>query len=202
MNIDEKESVIEQTAEDVNASEASEFVVLPKTKKKKRILLIVLAAVVVVIGALSVGGLLWHNDPSFCNAICHSPMDPYVQGFYSGDQSLLVSAHMENGEACLTCHEPTLGEQIDELGVWLKDNFSEPLKMKNLGTKEFCLRCHDFDDAFASTVEYGGTKRNPHEPHGSEGLECYECHRVHSSSVMYCNYCHRDVPTPEGWVKP
>ena len=34
--------------------------------------------IVVVLGAAGVGFWTWHETPSFCGAICHSPMDSYL----------------------------------------------------------------------------------------------------------------------------
>ena len=41
-------------------------------RKKRGIVVGVIVAVIVVAGA---GFWVWHEQPSFCNAICHSPMD-------------------------------------------------------------------------------------------------------------------------------
>ena len=72
------------------------------TRKNKWIIVGVVAAVLVVAGA---GFWVWHEQPSFCNAICHSPMDKYVETYYEGDPGKLVTAHAEAGDACLDCHE-------------------------------------------------------------------------------------------------
>ena len=46
----------------------------PKRKRKKWPITVgVIAVVLVVAGA---GFWVWHEQPSFCNAICHTPMDP------------------------------------------------------------------------------------------------------------------------------
>lgn len=36
-------------------------------------------AVVVVVAAI--GAFVWHEQPSFCNAICHTPMDGYLETY-------------------------------------------------------------------------------------------------------------------------
>lgn len=46
-----------------------------KPRRKGWIIAGVVAAVIIVAGA---GFWVWHEQPSFCNAICHSPMDYYV----------------------------------------------------------------------------------------------------------------------------
>ena len=53
----------------------------PKKRPKRGwIVAGVVAAVIVVAGA---GFWVWHEQPSFCNAICHSPMDYYVETYDS-----------------------------------------------------------------------------------------------------------------------
>ncbi len=49
-----------------------------RAKKKWPIVVGCVAAVLVLAGA---GFFVWHQQPSFCNAICHVPMDNYVEGY-------------------------------------------------------------------------------------------------------------------------
>lgn len=82
----------------------------PKRKVKRGwIVAGVVAAVIVVAG---VGFRVWHETPGFCNSVCHSPMDSYVETYYSGDKGMLVTAHAEANENCLSCHEPVITEQV------------------------------------------------------------------------------------------
>ena len=110
----------------------------PKPKKKKKGLVII-GAVVAVIAVAAVGMLIWHEQPSFCNAICHTPMDPYLPtleaepgqpaidkwGNEVSDASGMMAAlhHAKAGSACLDCHEPTLSEQIGEGIEWITGNY-------------------------------------------------------------------------------
>ena len=48
----------------------------PSAKKRTRKWPIVVGVVVVVLVAAGAGFLVWHEQPGFCNAICHSPMIP------------------------------------------------------------------------------------------------------------------------------
>ena len=80
----------------------------------------VVAAVIVVAGA---GFWVWHEQPSFCNAICHSPMDYYVETYDSGDPQLGVTVHAKAGESCLDCHTAELTTQISEVMAWVSDNY-------------------------------------------------------------------------------
>ena len=65
-----------------------------KNKKKSAIVAGTVAVVLVLAGA---GFWVWHEQPSFCNAICHSPMDKYVESYSSGDAGMLVTQHAEAG---------------------------------------------------------------------------------------------------------
>ena len=80
----------------------------PVRRKKKR--LMVLGIIVAVIVIIVIAFTVWHNTPGFCNAICHEPMDTYVESYHSGDAGMLVTAHAKEGVSCLDCHEARLGE--------------------------------------------------------------------------------------------
>ena len=109
----------------------------PKKKKKNK--LVILGVVVVVIVALGAGFWVWHEQPGFCNAICHTPMDPYLPTYESTpgqpsedkwgnevkDASGMLSAtHRANQNiTCMGCHVPTLGEQVSEAMAWISGNY-------------------------------------------------------------------------------
>lgn len=110
-------------AEDEKISQPGEGAQAPSPKRKaKRGWIIggVVAAVIVVAGA---GFWVWHETPSFCNAICHSPMDYYVETYDSGDPNLGVTVHAKAGESCLDCHTAELTTQISEVCAWVSDNY-------------------------------------------------------------------------------
>ena len=72
------------------------------------------------------GFYVWHNQPSFCNVICHEPMDYYVDGYYGeGDEAhaQLAVAHQQEGVTCLQCHEATLEAQVNEGTAWVSGAF-------------------------------------------------------------------------------
>ncbi|MDR3053236.1 MAG: cytochrome c3 family protein, partial [Coriobacteriales bacterium] len=122
-----------------------------------------------------------------------------------------ISTHKKAGNACLDCHEASIGEQIHEAQVWLAGDFTTPLAASGIGTNEFCLGCHELDKIVAATdnyselpsdvaTEFGGLNRglNPHRSH-MEDIQCGDCHSMHGASVMQCNSCHY-LPLPEGWT--
>lgn len=176
-----------------------------KGRKKWPIVVGVVAAVLIVAGA---GFWVWHEQPSFCNAVCHDPMDAYVEGYYS-DPSQMAYTHQTAGTTCLQCHEPKLDEQIGEALVWVRGDFSidEEGKLTTVGVRSdanMCATsgCHDLEEVAAATENWGGEEGvNPHDSHQGYGLDCSSCHTAHGQSYLYCNTCH-DFEVPEGWAVP
>lgn len=220
-----EETKVEATTEDVKAEAAAEgtSVTIPKKKKKKWPIIVGVVAVVVV--AAGAGFWVWHEQPSFCNAICHTPMDEYVMNYdqepntqgtdkwgnkVSNTNAMLAVSHKVEGEDCLSCHIPTLGEQITEGMHWVTGDYIYPLEErsgKDLREAHdgegdsFCLNesCHNFtrDDLLKVTADMD---RNPHQPHHSK-VECTDCHKAHRASVNTCSGCHTDADIPEGWLE-
>lgn len=98
----------------------------------------VIAAVVVVAG---IGAFVWHEQPSFCNAICHTPMNGYLETYEAqpgqaatdkwGNQvadasGMLSAVHRANDSeaTCLSCHQPVITEQITEGMEWISSNYT------------------------------------------------------------------------------
>ncbi|MDR1015554.1 MAG: cytochrome c3 family protein [Coriobacteriales bacterium] len=200
----------------------------PKAKKKGKLgikILIAVAAVIVVLGG---GGgaayAIFHSNPAFCNFVCHTPMDPYVESYQSGTSinaaqvdsgaRLSVTLHKESDQQlnCLSCHVPDMAEQIQEGIKWVTGDYELPLEMKlAVQLKEgvdgkdgtaFCLRegCHEgittLDELKAATSDQ---HRNPHDYHGGK-LDCDTCHQTHEQSVLMCTQCHNDIDLPDGWL--
>ncbi len=181
-------------------------VVEPKAKKRKKWPMVVgvIAAVVVVAG---IGFWTWHEQPSFCNAVCHSPMDNYVNNYYH-DGTTLANMHEKANTTCLDCHEANINEQVTEAQHWIAGDFEVDAE-GNLATvgvsasKQFCAKsgCHDMTEVIASTQNWGGVEGvNPHDNHQID-IYCSDCHSVHGESNMYCNSCH-DWEVPAGWTSP
>lgn len=193
-----------------------------KSKMKAGIVAGVIAAVVIVVG---VGMFVWHEQPSFCSAICHTPMSEYLPTYESepgqptvdkwGNEvsdasSMLAATHRTYGKTCLDCHVPTLNEQVSEGIGWITGNYYAPLFERSTsdltearGTEgdEFCLNesCHNMtrEDLVEKTSDFGTI--NPHLARHGE-YACSDCHKAHRASVTLCSQCHEDAKIPEGWV--
>lgn len=114
---------------------------------------IVLGVILVVIIAAGVGVWTWHETPSFCGAICHTPMDNYLATYESeygeattdkwgneveDSSAMLAVSHAvseEDGGAgaeCLDCHQPIISQQISEGLSWLTGGYTYPLTERSL----------------------------------------------------------------------
>ncbi|MDR0514431.1 MAG: cytochrome c3 family protein [Coriobacteriaceae bacterium] len=216
-----EEAQVDEAQAEAAAEDADE-IAIPKKKKKKWP--IVVGVIVVVLIAAGAGFWVWHEQPSFCNAICHVPMDPYNATYdaqagepgvdkwgndVTNSSAMMVVVHKDAGEDCLACHVPSIGEQISEGMNWVTGNYLNPLEERDLDElteargiegEEFCLNstCHDItrDDLIEATADL---KRNPHVPQHGE-VDCNQCHKAHRASINYCSQCHSDAPIPDGWL--
>ena len=130
---------------------------------------------------------------------------------------MLAVTHKEHGEDCLSCHTPSIAEQLTEGIKWVTGDYVFPLKERDTEKltqargateDEFCLNssCHHVtadgtelktrDDLIKATSDM---KRNPHVAQ-HQTLSCSDCHKAHRSSVMYCSTCHADSEIPDGWI--
>lgn len=107
-----------------------------KPRKRWPIAVAVAAVVVVVAGA---GFWTWHEQPSFCASICHTPMDPYYVTYEQGvggvgydkyyhavdsTQGMMAAVHRDADVTCMGCHVPQLSEQIGEGIGWATGNYT------------------------------------------------------------------------------
>lgn len=200
----------------------------PKGKVRKPAIAVGLTAIVLAVAGA--GFWVWHEQPSFCNAVCHVPMDEYNRTYDQNagepgtdkwgnalpDAGIMLSvSHKADpsaggaGATCMSCHIPTLGEQISEGTAWISGDYSYPLEERS--TKEltaargvdedkFCLNenCHDMtrEDLAQRTSDRAF---NPHVSQHGE-IACSECHKAHRAPVMYCSQCHSEAEVPEGWL--
>jgi len=166
----------------------------------------VIVGVVLVIVIVAAGAALWnyHEQPQFC-AICHI-MQPYLESWESSD--FLAHAHARENITCLECHEPTIGQQVQEGIKFVTKDYETPLEPRRFD-KEWCFRCHEhgsYAELIERTKDYtvDGEKINPHaykvdpeaaNPHRSgkdDELDCYNCHKIHGESpgINICYGCH------------
>lgn len=117
----------------------------PRSKKKVGATVGVILVVVIAAGA---GFMVWHDTPSFCDAICHKSMDGYRPTYeatpgepgedkwgneVSDARAMLASAHREYGElVCVDCHVPSTLEQAVEGIEFLGDSYVAPLEERSL----------------------------------------------------------------------
>ncbi len=185
---------------------------------------IAVGTVALVFVVAGMGFWVWHEQPGFCNAICHTPMDPYVETYeqdlgtagtdkwgnaVENTSGMLAVTHKADGQTCLSCHVPTIGEQVVEGVSWVTGGYGVPLAeatledltaARDLNPDEFCLNesCHNLtrDDLIDLTADMA---RNPHLPYHGD-VTCDSCHKAHRASVNYCSECHSDSETPAGWI--
>ena len=179
----------------------------PKRSRRRKVLMIggVAAAIALV---ASIGFWVWHEQPTFCNSICHQPMDAYVQTFYE-ESDLMAYAHQIEQVNCLDCHEAKIDEQLHEARVWFAGAYAmqENGLLANVGVRSdanMCATpdCHIFDHVVSVTENWGGVEgANPHDSHLGYAIDCSNCHGAHESSYLYCNTCH-DYKVPDGWESP
>lgn len=203
-------------------------------KKHKRARIIVSIVVVVVVIA-GVGIWNWHNQHSFCGTVCHDSMSTYVETYdqtsgqagtdkwgnkVSDADAMMAVVHKDAGEGCLSCHVPSIPQQLGEVQETISGDYYYPPKevdgeslMTNSGHEsgqgdQFCLRsgCHENDDGSVMTRDDLTQKTadlafNPHNwRHGN--IACTTCHKSHRASVFYCTQCHAEARDnmPSGWV--
>jgi uncharacterized protein with FMN-binding domain len=191
------------------------------TGHKPRVWPIVIAILAICATVFFVAFLHWHEMPSFCNSFCHQPMDRYVQGYYSEDDSIGASVHEQAGVTCLGCHwkQAKMLDLVHEVVMWTTDGFTDPLPdhskdvdgTASFASDEFCGSCHDGvtaptkESATANMfVDSNGVTYDPHnipedvswhQTAGSDGgsIACSDCHTIHKASTLLCAECHADV---------
>jgi len=198
----------------------------PKKRGKARLIILVIVIVIVLLfGSAGVVYATQHSNPLFCNAICHSPMNPYVESYLEGtslsplqtdlEYPLGVVVHRDSDQqvVCVDCHTDGLDIQISEGISWVTGSYPTPLNPLIMTIREpngphqrsgieTCLNegCHEgissLDDLKASTADL---KRNVHDSHNG-AQNCTICHSMHEQSTVFCTQCHADAVVPDGWL--
>jgi hypothetical protein len=177
-----------------------------KSPQRIWIIFIMSFAAFIALSGLVTGGVIWHKQPRFC-AMCHTPMNNYVQNYFGGDTTLQITRHAVGDTLklkCVDCHESLIREQVREGMNWVTGNYTYPLEKRKIGTRSFCMSagCHVESKIIEATKDHRNTlfAYNQHEPrHGKQ--ECYNCHSMHGESVLTCNQCHK-FDLPDGWISP
>jgi nitrate/TMAO reductase-like tetraheme cytochrome c subunit len=146
-------------------------------------------------GVLLIGGIISYKimdatvmaKPAFC-ATCHNMQyeyDTYTQ------EGLLAHKHAEADVTCHDCHEPSIGQQMNEGWLFVTGQYDNPTKRYGF-TNEQCLSCHKWEEVVEATAHFGN-----HAPHygehekGNTPPQCMDCHSVHhKQSTQKCNTCH------------
>lgn len=219
----EEETKVEAATE-APATEGSTTEEAPLPRKRERsgrsswafVVLVLIAAGAWLLGLARAAELLRRHR--------HTPMDEYLETYeqepgttgvdkwgneVSNTNAMLAVSHKAQGKDCMSCHVPTLSEQMSEGINWVTGNYVYPLEERDtdmlteargLDGDEFCLNesCHNLtrDDLVKAT---SGMEFNPHKAQHGE-IECSECHKAHRASVMYCTQCHSEAEVPEGWL--
>lgn len=222
---DEKNASVEEISVEQKGSTQSASGKKPGKKRNKK-WPIVLGTIAIVLVVAGVGFWNWHEQPSFCSAICHDPMDPYLPTYEAetgqvatdkwgnevADGSYMMASYHRTtaSTTCLDCHNPVLSEQVTEAANWATGNFYSTLDERSLkdltkasGTEpdSFCLNesCHNITRADLESLTADEYAFNPHSTqHGNQ--DCTSCHKSHRQSIMLCTECHTEAVVPEGWL--
>lgn len=230
----------EHANEQVNEHEGDQLASEPAAKKNRKRPAIAVGVIVAVLVVAGAGFWVWHETPGFCSAICHTPMDAYGKAYaqeanttgvdkwgneVSDTSAMLAVSHQvseEDGGAsatCLSCHVPTISEQVSEGMSWLTGDYtvvandasgsvlpetelSQLTAARGADSEEFCLNesCHDLtrDELTKLTSDLAF---NPHDTKHGERV-CSDCHKAHRASVYVCAECHAEAELPSGWITP
>ena len=186
----------------------------PHNKKKIGIIVGTIVVVVVVAG---IGLFVWHEQPSFCGAICHTPMDEYLATYSaplgesttdkygnevedsSAMMATLHAASEEDGGAdadCLSCHDAVFSEQAQEGVNWLVGNYYYPLDERTLAdltepagkdADDFCLN-EDCHDLTREDLVEATSDMGTYNPH-LEQHGTKECNECHKGHRASVNIC-------------
>ena len=132
----------------------------PTPKRRAKRLPIIVGTVAVVAAVAGAGFWVWHEQPSFCGAICHIPMDAYYDTYANGnvdkygneiaegDQvGMMSTLHAGYDVGCLGCHTPVLTEQVSEGIKWVTGDYTVAGQNSE---GDWILQTRTLDDVVAS----------------------------------------------------
>lgn len=162
-----------------NLAEDAEVAPREPKKNPRRVIAAAIAAVVVI--AAGIGAWTWHEQPSFCNALCHEPMDHHVENYYADDPTIGAALHRTAGAACLDCHEPRLDEQVSEAAKWVSGDFDNPVTAFVEVGKSTCMTesCHNL-----STEQFSSLSPD-HDGIIAYDAPCSSCHAMHDAGKLF-----------------
>jgi hypothetical protein len=170
--------------------------------KRPRKALVIVGVIVVILAVVGIAGWKWHEQPSFCATLCHSPMQSYYDGYTESEY--LVRAHADAGITCLGCHEPTIAQQMNELKVKVSGDYEEPLRARNY-ENSFCAGsdCHGEATLLAMSAEHTSDLQfDPHDNHVTLAAKCLSCHRMHRTpEPLTCIQCHDEGQLDFEWER-
>lgn len=187
----------------------------PRRRNKRKLIATVgvVAAVLIVAGA---GFMVWHEQPSFCGAICHTPMDPYYENYsqeqgvegtdkygneVSNTNAMMAVLHKSNDTTamseirCLDCHEPTIAEQANEGIHWVTGGYEFPLNEQTVGHmaewrglegSQFCAN----ENCHSYLLGSDGTVDYNKLEQATMDME-FNPHDQYHSNQMECSTCHK-----------
>ena len=202
----------------------------PSPKRCRRKVTAVVATVVVVLVVAGAGFMVWHEQPSFCNAICHTPMDGYLTTYEStpgeaatdkwGNQvadasSMLAPVHAQEGITCVGCHVPQMSEQVTEGLGWLTGSYSvvqtvdERFVPEEKTLSDLTAARGIASEAFCLNsgchVNDDGSTMTRDDlvdktSYMKRNPHVQEHGEAHRASTVYCSKCHSDAIIPDGWI--
>jgi len=85
---------------------------------------------------------------------------------------MLAKKHNDANVICHDCHTPTIGEQLNEVRMYVIGDFEMPAKQRGFKNEQ-CTSCHKIADIRKKTAHYGLS--NPHKGTHNKANEMLQC---------------------------